>query len=475
MSSIVPLWDGFEPFQHQLFGIQWMLQKETTGTLCTPRLSSLPPTTIYGGLQCDDMGLGKTIQMLATIKSNPKPITLLLAPLAMIDTWTQAASRSGFRVFLLLKGSWSQADCNSSTDTLSSIYITNFEQLLSHRPLICSLPCDRLVLDEAHKIRNPDSILSILCRKIHAPIRWAMTGTPLVNSRKDVVALFAFLGVPVSPTWKWETPLDNLLPLLIIHRSLDQVRDIVPAAPPVPDIQHVILPFISSDEEQFYRGIQGDNKHLLKMFERDLLDPRQKFLLLIRLRQMSVHPQVYINAKRREPGAYYHHHWDRDSTKIHALKRIIREQEGHGHKFIVFCQFIDEMTIIRDSLLRDAIAPSIELYHGGLSLRERSAVLQRATHTPDCILLIQLQCGGVGLNLQQFDRCVFISPWWTSAMTNQAIARCVRIGQSSVVRVYFLTLFEETSLNIDQFISHKATHKSLMLSQLFQLVCSTVS
>ena len=77
-----PLWAGLKYFEHQLAGIKKMLALERTGTEY-PALESQPKGKVYGGLQCDDMGLGKTIQILATIKTNPKPRTLLLASVSL--------------------------------------------------------------------------------------------------------------------------------------------------------------------------------------------------------------------------------------------------------------------------------------------------------------------------------------------------------------------------------------------------------
>jgi SNF2 family DNA or RNA helicase len=82
-----------------------------------------------------------------------------------------------------------------------------------------------------------------------------------------------------------------------------------------------------------------------------------------------------------------------------------------------------------------------------------------------------LQAGGVGLNLQEYDRIVFVSPWWTSALMDQAIARAVRMGQSATVHVYHLALAAEKSgsVDIDKLVSAKAQQKRQMLTKLFLL------
>ena len=109
---------------------------------------------------------------------------------------------------------------------------------------------------------------------------------------------------------------------------------------------------------------------------------------------------------------------------------------------------------------------------------ERQAVLKLSKATTETtVLLLQLQAGGVGLNLQEYDRIIFVSPWWTSALMDQAIARAVRMGQKEIVHVYHLRLLGESAaaaaVNIDELINAKAEEKRKMLEKLFTL-CSQV-
>jgi SNF2 family DNA or RNA helicase len=75
------------------------------------------------------------------------------------------------------------------------------------------------------------------------------------------------------------------------------------------------------------------------------------------------------------------------------------------------------------------------------------------------VLLAQLVSGGVGLNLQHFDRVVFMGPWWTAALMDQAIGRAVRIGQTEKVIVHHIILKEEETINIDKMMIEKAETK----------------
>lgn len=480
MSKIRPLWNEFSYFQHQLDGIKWMLDKEINGTL-VPNRDGTMKTTIWGGFQCDDMGLGKTIQIISVIINNLKPSTLLIAPLAMIDTWSSLLQRAGCAVYEVDKDAkipWKlMNDPDSSIpDLCPAVYISNYEKLY-HNPSIFRKSWDRVVLDEAHKIRNGDGETARYARKINAPIRWAVTGTPLVNSLKDIVSLLAFLGVPYSPLWRWEPRYLRILPDIVIHRSLNELRKVIKEAPPLPEIHNEILSFTTKAEEEFYFGVQGATKNLMENYSKDLLSSTEAFKLLLRLRQISVHPQVYINAKRREDMGYKRPDWEDETTKLEKIKEIIKtDSDNKVHKYIVFCQFNDEMALIRQFLLNECIVEdeNILLYNGSMTQKERSYVLAKSKATTETtVMLLQLQAGGVGLNLQEYDRIIFVSPWWTSALMDQAIARAVRIGQKEVVKVYYLRLAaeHENAINIDEMINGKAEEKRKMLEKLFDM-CS---
>ena len=83
------------------------------------------------------------------------------------------------------------------------------------------------------------------------------------------------------------------------------------------------------------------------------------------------------------------------------------------------------------------------------------------------VLLLQLQSGGVGLNLQHFSKVIFMSPWWTAALMDQAIGRAVRIGQKDKVEVSLLILKEEESMNIDETMLSKVEEKRSILHGIF--------
>lgn len=479
MTSIKPLWNGFSYFEHQVKGVEWMLEKERNGTVVSDRNNG--KVLVRGGFQCDDMGLGKTIQMASVMVNNAVKKTVLIAPLAMLDTWIDICKKIGMRVYEVdaKTKTWKLQNPNTGIPRhfmkcRAEVYITNYEKLYLSPSLFRS-EWDRIVLDEAHKIRNGGGLVSIFARKVQAPLRWCLTGTPLVNSLKDVVSLLAFLGVPTSKTYAWEERYKKMLPDLLIHRSLDSLRSVIKGAPPVPVIHHVNLPFTTKEEDEFYHQIQGATQSMAKKYGNESLSSAQAFLLLLRLRQIAFSPQIYINSKRREDITYPRKDWNGPSTKLQAVKNIISSKtDGEIHKYIIFCQFNDEMSMIREYLLEEKLVKdeNILFYNGSMNQEERRTVLDTSkTTTETTVLLIQLQSGNAGLNLQHFDSIIFISGWWNSATIQQAEARCVRIGQQKVVQIYHLQLEaeQESTINIDKLINTKANEKREMLEKLFKM------
>lgn len=462
--NLKPLWNDFTYFPHQVQGINWMLDMEKIGTI-------IPGTDdiIRGGFQCDDMGLGKTIQIASVIINNMCD-TLIISPLAMIQTWSSVLQNAECVVYEVDKSNWvlmNDPDRPIPCRKRPVVYITNYEKLY-RRPALFHRSWGRVVLDEAHKIRNGDSEVARCARNIVAPIRWAVTGTPLVNSKSDISSLLAFIGVPYSPLWRWKPWYDTILPDLLIHRALTVDMK---GAPPKPEIYNIDLPFITEEEEEFYYGVQGATESMLVKYSSEILSSFEMFKLLLRLRQISVHPQVYINAKRRENTRYAREDWITPSTKTEKIKEIITTDIGI-HKYIIFCQFNDEMDIIRESLEGIIKDENILQYSGSMNQKERTEVLDISKKTTEkTVMLIQLQAGGVGLNLQEYDRIIFVSPWWTSALMDQAIARAVRMGQTQIVKVYNLKLVAENSksINIDNLVNSKAEEKRKMLEKLFEM------
>ena len=448
MSKHLPLWPGFSYKPHQEVGINWILEREKKSP--------------SGGIICDEMGLGKTIQMLAIVKQEHFTKTLLIAPVAVLLQWEETAKKSGINVLKPKVSGFRQEWVGDINPLAAKLYIIGYEMAMNRPHLVASTLWSRLICDEAHRAGPKKNSIHAMITKLSAKTKWFLTATPIVNSKSDIVGLLTLLGHPAK-----NDTLEVTVGECVMARSMNDLRTSIPDAPPLPVVHHLSLPFLTEEERDFYKGISGIIVKRWKMLE-DEMEGGQALLklkLFMRLRQLSLHPQVYIEA-RRANGAGARPDWIGTSTKFQAIKNLITV--GVGHKWIVFCHFHSEMEILARELSLLPNIGKIHTYNGSLSAAGRAAVL-KATHEPSPlteVLLIQLQSGGVGLNLQHFNRIIFSGPWWTSALMEQAIGRAVRIGQHEVVNIYHLALIEEEALNIDRYMSKKADEKGTLCREI---------
>jgi len=211
-----------------------------------------------GGILADEMGLGKTIEMYSLIHSHqsefalaiksksvysainlPRPpqasssvvlapcTTLVVAPMSLLAQWESEAakaSKPGSIKTLVYYGN----DRSANLQTLCSItnaasaphvVITSYGTVLSEFNKVANMNGNRgshgglfsveffrVILDEAHTIKNRQAKTSKACYEISAKHRWVLTGTPIVNRLEDLFSLVRFLKVePWNNFSFWKT------------------------------------------------------------------------------------------------------------------------------------------------------------------------------------------------------------------------------------------------------------------------------
>jgi SNF2 family DNA or RNA helicase len=460
MSSLKPLWNGFRYQDHQTTGVNWMVERE-----------ALSPS---GGILCDEMGLGKTIQLLGVMKETKANATLLLAPLCTLDQWQDTAERCGFCVWRCHSSKQEWELPKNFRPGAKHLYVVNYERAVSRPLLVNQRIWPRVVFDEAHKMAQPQGSLHLFAKEqVSAKTRWFLTATPVVNSLRDAISLFQLLGHENVSASRLEH-LEGLIKDHVLCRRMDDLRGIISGLPEAAVEHNHILDFETSEEEEFYRGIQGILQRRFRMLQHEEGGQQEMFRLIMRLRQISIHPQVYIGARKREWRTYGRQDWEDPSTKFVKLKALIEGQSASPHRWLVFCHFHEEMELLQEYLMTECpVVRECSLYSGAQSQKEKAAAIATSKEmlvgSQQEVLCVQLQSGGVGLNLQHCDRIVFMGPWWTAALMDQAIGRAVRIGQNEQVEVHHLILKEEASMNIDRRMLDAAERKRDLCSRFLQL------
>ncbi len=476
-------------FPHQVAAVQWMMAREDCDDYS-------------GGFLCDEMGLGKTIMTIALLVNKRKSRTLLLAPVAVLRQWRHALLNADLAVYELEKHAWVR---KGGSSLRGRVYLTNYDKLLNDAEVLKAVGAGRLVLDEAHIMRNDETKKYSALKAMEIRTKWFLTGTPVVNTLNDFSALVRLLN-PGAIVHKNNA--GDYMNSLALYRTQEDIRTHLSHILPKPAETKVHrIEFCSEDEAKFYRGVQGrlatQLEHLL---EQDHLNLGLYIQLLMRLRQISSHPQCYIAAMRRNHVGYSRADWPADSSKTCAMLDIFKK-DTNAHGYVIFCHFKDEMDVLAKRLAKCDEVAKVFQYHGSLSASQRADVLDaceksiaksrqvdqgsmfwldQAKHLPQLpedvcqyvidpmiggrhvVLLAQLQSAGTGLNLQFMDRVMFTTPWWTAALMDQAVGRVQRLGQTREVKVHHLMLAEEmdTSLNIDEYMNERVEEKRALCETL---------
>lgn len=216
---------------HQVDGVSWMIDKEAG-----QRKNGVLPK---GGILADDMGLGKTIQSVALILLNPRPAsstdkgtlkrklpsskvgksTLVVAPLALIRQWEDEIKTKVDRSHALKVLVHHGSNRTKSATELSKydVVITTYQILTSEHAAsdhdreggvmtgCFGVHWYRVILDEAHSIKNRNAKSSLACCDLKSWHRWCLTGTPMQNNLDELQSLIKFLRIkPYCELSSWK-------------------------------------------------------------------------------------------------------------------------------------------------------------------------------------------------------------------------------------------------------------------------------
>ncbi|KAF7558403.1 hypothetical protein G7046_g5754 [Stylonectria norvegica] len=210
---------------YQLQGLAWMTSKENAefpavgssdivqlwkrndkGKCCNIAsgfVTSSPPKLISGGILGDDMGLGKTLQIISLIITGGPGATLIVAPVSVMSNWQQQIERHVKpkhipSVFLYYGDNKATAEELMRYDVVITSYgklARELDKGVAKTLLSQSIEWRRVVLDEGHTIRNARTKAALAACDLKAKSRWILSGTPIVNSIKDLQSLVKFLHI----------------------------------------------------------------------------------------------------------------------------------------------------------------------------------------------------------------------------------------------------------------------------------------
>ena len=142
----------------------------------------------------------------------------------------------------------------------------------------------------------------------------------------------------------------------------------------------------------------------------------------------------------------------RSSSKIEALIQEIQDREDESvaekKKFLVFSSFAHFLELCAYFL--DEAGITNATISGKTDINSRADIIQRFRHSDLSVLLISLQVGGEGLNLQVANRVYLLDPWWNPAMEQQAYQRAHRCSATLLTQTPLLIHMPPSGTNIFQ-------------------------
>jgi hypothetical protein len=418
-----------------------------------------------GACLADDMGLGKTAQLLAlevlTRRERRRPPTLVICPTSVAGHWQREAERFAPSLSVHLHHGRDRAtgqeflDLAARLDLVITTYVTATRDIAD----LAGLTWDRVVLDEAQKIKNSGTRQAREIRRIPGRHRVALTGTPVENRLSELWSIMDFLNPGMLGSAhrfhdRFAVPIERhcdqdavarlrsvTRPFLLRRVKTDRV-----IAPDLPSkIETKQLCNLTVEQASLYRAVVDDMLEQIHV-SRDL---RRKGLVLAamtKLKQVCNHPAHLLGDGSPLPGR---------SGKLTRLEQLLDQVLADGDRALCFTQFVSFGTALRQHLA-DRFGTEVLFLHGGVSQPGRDAMVERFQQADGpAIFLVSLKAGGTGLTLTAANHVIHVDRWWNPAVEQQATDRAHRMGQHRTVQVHKLLCMGTLEEKIDQLAGDK--------------------
>lgn len=379
----------------------------------------------------DDMGLGKTLQTIVAARrlffSGQLSRVLIVCPKSLMSNWESEIDNWAPDLHHVRMVPSAQIAAKAWETVLGSTHllITTYEQMRAPPQVLKDSGVDLLIADEAHRIRNQDSLAVSGIRSVRTPKLWALTGTPIERDTFDLSTLLSI----VAP--KNCAPSDaRLSPALVrsIARPFVLRRlksEVLKQLPPVVENREVLD--LSPKQRRSYTSA-------LDAFT-SRMDDRQVLALITRLRGICDY----------DPET-------KESSKALRIVEILSDIHSAGDKALIFSHLTEPLHLMRGLLRRRFGDASLRMLLGEQSTDTRQSSVSDFKNLDKVrFLLASSRVGGEGLTLTEANHVIFFNEWWNPSSNDQARDRVVRVGQKKGVLVYTFVCrqtIEEMLLNI---------------------------
>lgn len=333
-----------------------------------------------GGILADDMGLGKTLTMIALVlrskelmkdnqenlntsvdRSLPKAGTLVVCPLSVLRQWEdEIKQRCERKMLRTLVYHDKERNIDVGTLTRRDIVLTTYnivgresqgprteaalEGLEPSKPqgLLFSVCWERVILDEAHTVRNPKTVAAKGVCQLRSTYRWCLTGTPVHNKLLDIYSLLCFLKfTPFNNEQVWRRCAENksaegiqrlnaIMKTILLRRTKEELQQEGKLqCLPSKEIKTIEVT-LEPEEDKVYQNLLKQSQSLMARFimqkaERQVETGEDPFAIEKAVRMMQ---EQGINVKRT------HHANEEKVQASHILLQLLRLRQICCHPFL---------------------------------------------------------------------------------------------------------------------------------------------
>ncbi|XP_073030330.1 protein CHROMATIN REMODELING 25-like isoform X2 [Primulina eburnea] len=475
---------------HQREGVQFMFD-------CVSGVSS--DANINGCILADDMGLGKTLQSITLCYTllhqgfNGKPMAkkvIIVTPTSLVSNWEDEIRKwVGERVKLVALCESTREDVISGIDDFTNpfnplqVLIISYETFRMHSSKFNqSGSCDLLICDEAHRLKNDQTLTNRALAALSCKRRVLLSGTPIQNDLEEFYAMVNFtnpgvLGnaayfrryyeMPIvsgrEPTATEEekrlgsersAELSAKVNQFILRRTNSLLSNHLP-----PKMVEVVCCKLTTLQAELYNHFIH-SKNVKRAISEDT--KQSKILAYITaLKKLCNHPKlIYDTIKSGSSGASGFEDclrffpaeifsgrtgswaggdgiWVELSGKMNVLARLLAQLRQRTDDRIVLVSNYTQTLDLFAQLCRERRYPFLRL-DGSTSISKRQKLVNcfNDPSKDEFVFLLSSKAGGCGLNLIGGNRLVLFDPDWNPANDKQAAARVWRDGQKKRVYIY---------------------------------------
>ncbi|WPK23273.1 hypothetical protein PUMCH_000508 [Australozyma saopauloensis] len=508
-------------FEYQKTCVQWLWELYSQKT---------------GGIIGDEMGLGKTIQVIAFLAGLhysgllDKPV-LLVVPATVLNQWVNEFHRwwpplrcvilhsigSGMNKNLIrseeqLEALMETEDADASQDISikmannqinareivgrvlekGHVLITTYVGLRIYSKQILPHEWGYVVLDEGHKIRNPNSEISLACKRVKTYNRIILSGTPIQNNLIELWSLFDFVfpgrlgtlpvfeqqfavpinmggyanatNVQVQAGYKCAVILRDLIsPYLLRRLKVDVAQDL-----PKKNEMVVFVKLTKFQQDLYEKFLGSEDVNAIMRGKRNVL------MGVDMLRKICNHPDL-IDREILSKRSSYNYGLPAKSGKMQVVKNLLQLWQSQGHRTLLFCQTKQMLDILEKfvaNLEQKLIEPeeNPDYFHylrmdGSTPIIRRQQLVDTFnTNHYYHVFLLTTKVGGLGVNLTGADRVIIFDPDWNPSTDMQARERAWRLGQTKDITIYRLM----TAGTIEEKIYHRQIFKTFLTNKILK-------